>query len=166
MPPGTGRDGRQKVLALFARDDGELQRLVGSFRLRRAEDGDNSDAAFIAVDREHDNSISELDHLPEIEDVMPAAVAHALQQLSQARDAIGLSIRGDCGKHGIGMIPKSALTNGTAIENAAKFPGDDRLGRIVAIHGQSGHLRILVLLHNFLEEITGAPFVVGKQNLH
>jgi hypothetical protein len=60
------------------------------------------------------------------------------------------------------MIAKSALANGAAVENAAKFPGNDAFWRIVRLYRYSGHLNILVLPHKVLEGITRAAFIVGN----
>jgi hypothetical protein len=60
------------------------------------------------------------------------------------------------------VIAKTGLANGTAVENAAKFPGNDAFGRIVRLYRYSGHLHILVLPHKVLEGITRAAFIVGN----
>ena len=64
------------------------------------------------------------------------------------------------------MLAKTAIANGAAIENAAEFPGNDTFGRPVGIYSYSGHLIILVPLHQVLEEIAVASFIVGNQNFH
>jgi len=61
------------------------------------------------------------------------------------------------------VIAKTALANGTAVENAAKLPGNDTFWRIVRLYPLlSGHLDILVLPHKVLEGITRASFIVGN----
>ena len=64
------------------------------------------------------------------------------------------------------MIAKTAIANGAAIENAAEFPGKDRFRRTVGIYRYSGHLYILILLHQILEVMAAVTFIVGDQNFH
>ena len=64
------------------------------------------------------------------------------------------------------MLAKTAIANGAAIENAAEFPGNDTFRRPVGIYSYSGHLIILVPLHQVLEEIAVASFIVCNQNFH
>ena len=66
----------------------------------------------------------------------------------------------------IGVIAKTAIANGTAIENAAEFAGNDRFWRAVGIYRYSGHLYILILLHKVLEDMAVVTFIVGDQNFH
>ncbi len=70
------------------------------------------------------------------------------------------------GEQGIRVIAKTTLANRAAIENAAKFPGNDTFQRTIGLYCYSGHLHILVLLHKILEEIAAVTFVVGNQNFH
>src|SRR5260370_27830666 len=81
MYPVSGIKGRQELLAFFQGEYRELQRLVGRFRGRGTENGNNSDASFIASERECNNSCCVCDPLPKSENVMPAAVAHAPEEL-------------------------------------------------------------------------------------
>jgi|GraSoi_2013_60cm_1033757.scaffolds.fasta_scaffold31310_2 hypothetical protein len=81
MYPVSGLNDRQELLAFFQGEYRELQRLVGRFRVRGTENGNNSDASFIASERECNNSVCVCDPLPKSENVMPAAVAHAQEEL-------------------------------------------------------------------------------------
>ncbi len=81
MHPVSGVNDRQELLAFFQGKYSELQRLVGRFRVRRTENGNNSYASFIAAERECNNSVCGCDPLPKAQKVMPAAVAHAPEEL-------------------------------------------------------------------------------------
>ena len=81
LHPLSGLNGRQEVLAFFHREYRELQRLVRRFRARGTENSYNSHASFIAAEREHNNRVFGCDPLPKAQNVMPAAVAHALEEL-------------------------------------------------------------------------------------
>jgi hypothetical protein len=81
MYPVSGFNDRQELLAFFQGEYRELQRLVGRFRVRGTENGNNSDASFITAERECNNSVCVCDPLPKSENVMPAAVAHAPEEL-------------------------------------------------------------------------------------
>jgi hypothetical protein len=60
------------------------------------------------------------------------------------------------------VIAKTALANGTAVENVAKFPGNDTFWRIVRLYRYPGHLHILVLPYKVLEGVTRTAFIVGN----
>ena len=81
LHPLSGLHDRQEFLAFFHGEYSELQRLVRRFRVRGTENSYNSHASFVAAEREYNDSICGGDPLPKVQNVMPAAVAHAPEEL-------------------------------------------------------------------------------------
>src|SRR5258708_23884088 len=102
MHPVSGLNDRQELLAFFHGEYREVQRLVRCLRVRGTENSYNSHTPFVAAERECNSNICGCDPLPKAQNVMPAAVAYALEELG-----------------------KNTLPNGAAIENAAQFPCND-----------------------------------------
>jgi hypothetical protein len=162
MHPLSGLNDRHELLAFFHGEYREMQRLVRRLRVCGTENSYNSHSPFIAAKRECNNSVCGRNPLPIAQNVTPAAVAHATEELGQARHAIGLFIHDHRGEYGIRVIAKTALANGAPVENAAKFPGNDAFRRTVRIYRNSGHLDILALPYKVLEEIAATAFIVGN----
>jgi len=81
LHPLSGLNDRLELLPFFHREYRELQGLVRRFGVRGTENSYNSHASFIAAEREYNNSVCGCDRLPKAQNVMPAAVAHAIKQL-------------------------------------------------------------------------------------
>jgi hypothetical protein len=162
MHPVSGLNDRHELLAFFHGEYREIQRLIRRFRVCGAEDSYSSYSPFIAAERECNNSVCGRNPLPKAQNVTPAAVAHAPEELRQVCHAIGLFIHDHCSEYGIRVIAKTALANRAPVENAAKFPGNDAFRRTVRIYRDSGHLHILVLPYKVLEKIAATAFIVGK----
>lgn len=81
MHPVSGLNDLQELLDFFQGEYRELQRLVGRFRVRGTENGNNSNASFSAAERECNNSVCVWNPLPKGQNVMPPAVAHAPEEL-------------------------------------------------------------------------------------
>src|SRR5258708_17913910 len=80
MHPVSGLNDRQELLAFFDGEYREVQRLVRCLRVRGTENSYNSHTPFVAAERECTSNISGCDPLPEAQNVMPAAVAYALEE--------------------------------------------------------------------------------------
>ena len=78
--PVPGLNDRQELLAFFHGEYREVQRLVRRLRVRGPENSYDSHASFIATERECNNGICGCGPLPKAQNVMPAAVAHALEE--------------------------------------------------------------------------------------
>ena len=77
----SGLNDRQELLAFFHREYREVQRLVRRLRVRGTENSYNSHTSFVAAERECNNSVGGRDPLPKAQNIMPAAVAHAPEEL-------------------------------------------------------------------------------------
>src|SRR5258707_14546586 len=73
MYPVSGLNDRQELLAFFQGEYRELQRLGGRVRLPGAGNRNNSDASFIASERECNNSVCVCDPLPQRQNGMTSA---------------------------------------------------------------------------------------------
>lgn len=81
MHPMFGPNGRRELFSFSQREYRELQRFVGRLRIRGTENDNNSHSAFIAPERECNNSVCGCDPFPKPQKIMPAAVANAPQEL-------------------------------------------------------------------------------------
>ena len=81
MHPVSGLNDRQELLAFFHGEYREVQRLVRCLRVRGTENSYNSHTPFVAAERECNSNICGCDPLPKAQNVMPAAVAYALEEL-------------------------------------------------------------------------------------
>ncbi len=81
MHPVPGLNDRQELLAFFHREYREVQRLVRRFRVRGTENSYNSHTSFVTAERECNKSICGCDPLPKAQNVTPAAVAYAPEEL-------------------------------------------------------------------------------------
>jgi len=81
MHPLSGLNDLKELLAFLFGEYREVQRLVRRCRVRGTENSYNSHASFIAAKRECNNSIHGRDPLLKAENVMPSAVADALEEL-------------------------------------------------------------------------------------
>lgn len=77
----SGLNERQELLAFLKGEYREVQMLVGRSRVCGTENGNNSHASLIAAERERNNSVGVCDPLLKEQNVMPAAVANAPEQL-------------------------------------------------------------------------------------
>ena len=81
MHPTLWPNGRQELFAFSQGEYRELQRFVGRFRVRGTENGNNSHSAFVAAERECNNSVCGCNPFPKAQKIMPAAVAQAPHEL-------------------------------------------------------------------------------------
>jgi hypothetical protein len=77
----SGLNDRHELLAFFHGEYREMQRLVRRLRVCGTENSYNSHSPFIAAERECNNSVCGCNPLPKAQNVTPAAVAHALEEL-------------------------------------------------------------------------------------
>ena len=80
MHPVSGRKDRQKSLAFFHGKYREMQRLVRRLRVRGTENSYDSHTSVGATERECNNGVCGCGPLPKAQNVMPAAVAYALEE--------------------------------------------------------------------------------------
>ena len=81
MHPVSRLNDLQEPFAFFHGEYRELQGLVRRFPVRGTENDYDSHPSLIAAERERNNGICGWDPLPEAQNVLPTAVAHAPQQL-------------------------------------------------------------------------------------
>jgi hypothetical protein len=81
MHPLSGLNDRQELLAFFHGEYREMLRLVGRLRVCGTENSYDSHSSFIAAERECNHSVRGCIPLPKAQNVPPAAVAYALEEL-------------------------------------------------------------------------------------
>jgi hypothetical protein len=81
MHPLSGLNDRQELLAFFHREYREMLRLVWRLRVRGTENSYDSHSSFVAAERECNHSVRGCIPLPKAQNVPPAAVAYALEEL-------------------------------------------------------------------------------------
>ena len=81
MHPLSRLNDGQELLAFFHGEYREMLRLVGRFRVRGTENSYNSHSSFIAAERECNHGVRGFIPLPKAQNVTPAAVAYALEEL-------------------------------------------------------------------------------------